>query len=335
MKRKVIIIGCAVVSTILSLCMLAGCDRSAPELSGINETVEVMCGTDFNIEEYLNENLQIKDETDDGTAEYKLSDLEHSITCEGSIYDEETGKIDTGDFGKFDFTLTIKDEAGNKSDLAFALKLNPLDIEKGFYVYKDEISSGGFSVLGYCEYINKSEKFLQIDSVEFEYLDAEGTTVCSTDMTEYTPMYVAPGKNGYGQDTYASTEAILSDPDDVAEVKVNIKYSKAKKEDDNTLIVGDMEMIHNYDSNVSGFAAQTTVENPYAKKVENYLLLAGMYDGDGQLIGVMDAMMNSENIGANGKAKTIAVWLPDSTERPDKTKEVKGCAHVVEFGSEE
>ena len=335
MKRKVTIIGCAIVSTILSLCMLTGCDRSAPELNGVDETIEVMCGTDFNIEDYLNDNLQIKDETDDGTAEYKLSDLEHSITCEGSIYDEETGKIDTGDFGKFDFTLTVKDEAGNKSDFAFALKLNPLDIEKGFYVYKDDVSSGGFSVLGYCGFSNKSEKYLQIESVEFEYLDSEGTTVCSNDMSEYTPEYVAPGKDGYAQDTYASTEAIIKDPDDVAEVKVDIKYSKAKKEDDNTLIVGDMEMIHNYDYNVSGFAAETTVENPYAKKAENYMLLAGMYDSDGNLIGVMDAMMNSENVSAQGKAKTIAVWLPDSTERPDKTKEVRGCAHVTEFEGEE
>lgn len=101
------------------------------------------------------------------------------------------------------------------------------------------------------------------------------------------------------------------------------------------MIVGDMEMIHNYDYNVSGFAAQTTVDNPYSKKAERYLLLAGMYDSDGKLIGVMDAMMNSNSISANGKAKTIAVWLPDSTERPDKTKEVRGCAHVTEFEAAE
>ena len=40
-----------------------------PVLKGIGKTVEVQCGTKFNLDDYLNENLKIKDETDDGMKE--------------------------------------------------------------------------------------------------------------------------------------------------------------------------------------------------------------------------------------------------------------------------
>lgn len=53
------------------------------------------------------------------------------------------------------------------------------------------------------------------------------------------------------------------------------------------------EITNDYDYDVSGFAGTTVVTNPYNKDVEYYSLLAGMYDKDGKLIGVMDSMDNN------------------------------------------
>ena len=41
--------------------VLGACDTTEPVLKGINETVEVQCGSEFNLDQYLNENLKITD----------------------------------------------------------------------------------------------------------------------------------------------------------------------------------------------------------------------------------------------------------------------------------
>lgn len=79
------------------LCLsVTGCDHTAPKVSGVGETIEMDCGTKLNLEDYLNENLSISDETDEGTVDYKFSEPEHTITDDDSIYNVETGDVDTG-----------------------------------------------------------------------------------------------------------------------------------------------------------------------------------------------------------------------------------------------
>ena len=73
---------------IMVVFMMTACDTKEPVLKGIGKTVEVQCGTEFNLDDYLNENLKIKDETDDGMKEYKLKDLEYTIKCDEEIYNE-------------------------------------------------------------------------------------------------------------------------------------------------------------------------------------------------------------------------------------------------------
>ena len=65
MKKSVVIL-----MLMMAVFMMTACDTKKPVLKGIGKTVEVQCGTKFNLDDYLNENLKIKDETDDGMKEY-------------------------------------------------------------------------------------------------------------------------------------------------------------------------------------------------------------------------------------------------------------------------
>ena len=409
MKRKIL-----VMAALFLLCLgVTGCDRTAPEVSGVGETIEMDCGTKLNLEDYLNENLSISDETDDGKVDYKLSDLEHTITNDDSIYNAETGDVDTDKPGEYNFTLTVQDEKNNKTETSFTLvlkalkmestaedliemdcgtpfnvkdylkehvslsnqsgdaqyqlddfdytidcdesvynakftiesesfdnntvsfkvKLNPLVIEKGAYTYEEGISSTGYDYIGFCEYKNTSSEDLKVNSIEFKYFDKDDIMIGSNDMPDYSLEYVKSGASGYAMDTYSSFNSSISSPDEIVRVEVIIDFGKPAGNDTTSLEVGDVEITNNYDYNVSGFAGTAIVTNPYDKDVEYYTFLAGMYDADGKLIGVMDSM-DSEGIDAGGKARCTAAWLPDSREIPDQVNSVKASAKVDSFVGE-
>ena len=428
MKRK-IMPKIMVIAALFLLCLgMTGCDRTAPEVSGVGETIEMDCGTKLNLEDYLNENLSISDETDDGKVDYKLSELEHTITNDDSIYNAETGDVDTDKPGEYNFTLTVQDEKKNKAETSFTLvlkalkmestvedliemdcgtpfnvkdylkehvslsnqagdvkyqlddfdytidcdesvynantgtfdttkfgeftikftiesesfdnnsvsfkvKLNPLVIEKDAYVYENEFSSTGFEYMGFCEYKNTSSEDLKVKSIEFKYFDKDDIMIASNDYPDYSLEYVKSGASGYALDSYSYINSAISSPDEIARVEVIIDFGKPAGNDTTSLEVGDVEITKNYDYNVSGFAGTAIVTNPYDKDVEYYTFLAGMYDADGKLIGVMDAM-NTEGIGAGGKARCTAAWLPDSKEIPDQVDSVKASAKVESFVGE-
>lgn len=413
------------VGTALLICVsLTGCDREAPVISGIDSVIELDCGTKFNLDDYLNENVDITDETDDGSVQYKLSELEHTIKCSGDVYNADTGEFNTEQFGNYDVELSVKDESNNNTTFAFTIKLNPLHInssleevvemdcgaifnvndyfsenikianltedteyeladfdytikcdetvynsasgkldtgkfgeydavltinsksfenntvsfgiklnplalETGYYVYKNEFASN-YEYLGFCEYKNTSVEDLSVKSIEFQFFDKDGVMISSSDMSNYSREYLASGESGYALDTFASAGSLISSSDEIADVKVNIEFEKPDKADSTSLKVDDTEIINNYEYNVSGFAGTTVVTNPYDKNVEYYTLLAGMYDGEGKLIGVMNSM-DADGINANSKARATAVWLPDSREIPDMVKSLKASARVTFF----
>lgn len=419
-KKVFLCIGAAVL-----ICVsLTGCDREAPVISGIDSVIELDCGTKFNLEDYLNENVNITDETDEGSVQYKLSELEHTIKCSGDVYNAETGEFNTEQFGNYDAELSVKDKSNNNTTftftvklnplhinssleeivemdcgaifnvndyfsenikitnlaesveyklddfdytiscdetiynsasgkldtgkfgeynaaltinsksfenntVSFSIKLNPLAIEKGYYVYKNEFASN-YEYLGFCEYKNTSVEDLAVTSIEFQFFDKDGVMVGSSDMPDYSREYVASGESGYALDTFASSSSSISSVDEIADVKVNIEFEKPDEADGTSLEVGDMEITNDYEYNVSGFAGITVITNPYDKDIEYYDLLAGMYDSEGNLIGVMDSM-NTDGINANSKARATASWLPDSREIPDRVKTLKASARVTSF----
>lgn len=100
-------------------------DEEAPAFSGIDEgqTIEVQCGTDFNLKDYLSKNLKVTDNKDGDISEY-------IITTDENVYDSETGAVDTKQSGTFDVSLEAKDKADNASTLSVKLQLNPVHITK-------------------------------------------------------------------------------------------------------------------------------------------------------------------------------------------------------------
>lgn len=416
------------VAIIMIATVLSGCDLKAPVISGIDSVIELDCNTEFNLKDYLIDNVKIADETDEGIVDYQLTDLKYEISCDDSVYDEETGKFNTDKYGNYDVELSVTDMSHNKTKFAFTVKLNPLNmdskveelvkincgtsfnikdylnerititnadksveyklndfdytidcsetvynaasgkldtsksgeydvaltinagcfennkinfkinlnplvIDKGYYVYKSDISSSGYDYLGYCEYKNTSVENLSVTSVEFQFFDKDGVMIASSDSAEYSRDYLAGGESGYSLDTYASFNSTISSEDEIANVEVNIKYEKNMEADSTSLEVEDMKITNDYDYNVSGFAGTTVVTNPYNKDVEYFSLLAGMYDKDGKLIGVMDSMDNNQ-IKSKSKSRATAAWLPDSREIPDKVKTLKARARVISFVGE-
>lgn len=322
--RKIITLLIALVMAFTMTWLLCGCGGDDLTFSGIKGPIKIDCGTEFNLDDYLNENLKIKDAAEDSSKEYKLKDLQYEITCD-ELYDAEKGTIDTSEYGKFEGSLTINDENAGKASMDFTLKLNPLSIQKGYYVYESDIADSGFDLLGYCSFTNGTKETFRIDEIEFQYFDKDGIMVCSTDMCDYAPVYVGKGQTGFAEDNFSGTEAVIKSPDDIVKVKVLIDYNLAKAENSTTLDCSEPEIIHNFDYNESGFAAEFVVTNNTKKKGE-CVLLAGMYDADDNLIGMLDCM-DRPNITAGGKAKLIACWLPASKARPDKTVKVRAAAY--------
>lgn len=413
---------------IFTLCIIfTGCDRTPPTLSGVENLIEIDCNSEFNLKDYLNENIKISDETEDGNVIYKLSELEYTIQVNEDIYDEQTGKLETDSFGEYDTTLTVKDLSNNKANLAFTikinplkitnnisdtveincgtkfnikehvsnlieittysgdtkykiddfdytidcdesiynpqssevntgkygeyninisinsncfenneikfnLKLNPLTIQKDYYIYEDNmLSSSGYSYLGFCEYTNTSQEDIKIQSIELQYFDKDGVMISSTTVPRYSREYLSSGEFGFVLDTYSSFNSSINSSDEIADMKINIDFIKPTEPDNTSLQVGDIEIINNYRYNVSGFAANTTLTNPYDKNIKYYSLLAGMYDKDGNLIGVMEASLGINGINANSKAKATAAWLPNSRFIPDQVDSVKASAMIRSF----
>ena len=294
--------------------------------STVEDTVEMDCGTPFNAIDYIRQNVKLTNQA--GDKEYDLNDFKYTIDCDDSVYNANTGDFDTTKFGEFPVKLTIDPESFENNELSFTVKLNPLVINKGYYVYDSGVSSSGLDYLGFCEYKNTSSENLKVNSIEFQYFDKDNVMVGSSDMPEYSLDYLESGASGYALDTYSSFNSVISSSDEIARVDVLIDYGKTTSDDTTSLQVGDMEITNNYDYNVSGFAGTAVVTNPYDKNAEYFSLLAGMYDADGNLVGVMDSM-DSNGIAAGAQARCTAAWLPDSREIPDKVTSLKASARIT------
>lgn len=111
---------------LIALCtcfMLAGCgDTTAPTIEGVEDTVQIQCGTDFNLTDYVSQNIKVKDDSGEEPA--------LTIKCDKNVYDKKTGKINTSKYGEFQVMLTATDSAENSTNAKFTLKLNPIHVTK-------------------------------------------------------------------------------------------------------------------------------------------------------------------------------------------------------------
>ena len=320
----------AMMMLLMVVFMMTACDTKEPVLKGIGKTVEVQCGSIFNLDDYLNENLKIKDDTDEGNKEYKLKELDYSIKCDDEVYNEETGDVKTDDYGTYDVKLAVKDESGNKTTLEFQLFLNPVLVTKGTYTYPDDSAKGKFNVQGYCEIKNTSSQFLKLSDIQMQLIDKDGVVAYETDMPEYSTEYLSSGNSCYVMDELAGWNIEFNHEDDIADIIVDFNYSRDKTENDTTLEVGKMEV----SSTSNHYETTAIVTNPYDKGVDYYMILAGMYDKEGKLIGIMRSYGDTTSLKPRGKGKAVLTWFAESMAIPDKTKEVRGQARVVTYQGE-
>lgn len=113
----------AIIVVAFACFLLGGCgDETAPTIEGVEETVDVQCGTEFNLTDYVSEKITIKDDSGD--------EPEITINCDEKVYDTKTGKINTGIDGEYVVKISAKDAADNTADKEFTLKLNPIHVTK-------------------------------------------------------------------------------------------------------------------------------------------------------------------------------------------------------------
>lgn len=100
-------------------------DKTNPVIEGLEagSVIEVQCGTQFNLNEYLKDKISISDNV---TMDLK----EYYTECDEKVYDSISGKVDTCYSGEFPVKLSTKDEAENEGSLDLVLKLNPVHVTK-------------------------------------------------------------------------------------------------------------------------------------------------------------------------------------------------------------
>lgn len=100
-------------------------DSTAPKISGMEDgaVIELDYGQDFNLEDYMNEILVVEDEVSGVLKQYSFSISE-------KVMSPDSADIDTTQSGEYPVLLTASDEAGNKAELNFTLKIGRMHITK-------------------------------------------------------------------------------------------------------------------------------------------------------------------------------------------------------------
>ncbi len=96
-------------------------DNEPPVISGLEESVDVLCGTDFNVKEYLRKNIIINDNVTESISDY-------SVTCDDDLYDTGSGKVDTTSVKDLAFTISAEDEAKNKAKYEMVVSLKAIHV---------------------------------------------------------------------------------------------------------------------------------------------------------------------------------------------------------------
>lgn len=107
-------------------------DTTAPKISGIkpNEKLSITCGTEFNLKEYLDDNIKITDDVSGEIKEYDIrvvKDIVDDVT-EKSLYNPASGEITTIVDGMLEFEISAKDSAGNEAVVKMNVELLPVHL---------------------------------------------------------------------------------------------------------------------------------------------------------------------------------------------------------------
>ena len=211
-------------------------DKEPPAFSGIKEgqAIDIDCGSAFNLNNYLKENLKVTDNKSGNIENY-------TISADEKVYNAEKGDVYTGDVSECKVTVSASDEAENTADLHFSLKINPIHITKDnkeIKLYDGEYATINMESFkhGYLE----GEKQYQVkmtfknnwdEDVEI-FFRSSYTYINDVNIDAYYTAYnsVKPGKEGHAVCEIYEKDIPDSVGDfDVIETAVGILDSKADK----------------------------------------------------------------------------------------------------------
>lgn len=190
-------------------------DKTPPVISGLDDKIDVTCGTDFNLNDFIAEKILIEDDVTQNITDY-------SISCE-KVYDRGTGKIDTTIDGEYVVSISSKDEANNVGEKNITLALIPVQVTKdnpNATIYDGEygvIKVKTFKHGEIYEYSNMYGYYVvfDVENKLDEAMDVYWSMYTSINDYQVTPYYemisVAPGKKGtafsYFEDSSIPEEA--------------------------------------------------------------------------------------------------------------------------------
>ena len=107
-------------------------DTTAPKISGIkpNEKLSITCGTEFNLKEYLDDNIKITDDVSGEIKEYDIRVIKDvvDVVTGKSVYNSASGEITTIVDSVLEFEISAKDSAGNEAVVKMDIELLPVHL---------------------------------------------------------------------------------------------------------------------------------------------------------------------------------------------------------------
>lgn len=182
-------------------------DKTAPVITGVSEgeVLEAKFNEEYNLKTYLDSVIKI---TDDVTEDLK----DYSITTTASVYDPDTGEINTLQDGTYEFAIIAVDEAENKATINFSVHVDAVlhltkDTEYPVVLYENDLGKYMLnSAIHYSDW-ESAPDYLEGYYFEIEIENHAEVDVSATFGRAYlndyrVPVYcytsdiIAPGKKG-------------------------------------------------------------------------------------------------------------------------------------------
>lgn len=207
-------------------------DTEPPVLSGIEDTINVKAGTEFNIKDYLTEKMSITDNVSSNITDF-------SVSCENKLFNQGSGDIDTEAAETLDVIVTAKDEAENEGQLNIKVNIKPIHVTRK--KPNPTIYDGKYGTIkikefnhGYIDGANEYQILFEIKNKTEDPM-----IVCLSSETSindyqvgsyYTVSYIASGKSGIMESNIYEND-ISKDIGDYNQIDSKVCLSKSKDSD--------------------------------------------------------------------------------------------------------
>ncbi|MDO5138249.1 MAG: hypothetical protein Q4D71_07270 [Oscillospiraceae bacterium] len=183
-------------------------DTEPPVISGLEESVSVLCGTNFNVKDYLRKNITINDNVTESVSEY-------SVTCDDDLYDIGSGNVKTTRVKDLTFVISAEDEAKNEAKREMVVSLKAIHVTKDDShptVYDGEYATIKVSSFKHGEFYGEKEyQFMfevknKMDKPLVVYLPSSTSINDYQVGAYYIVSSIAPGKTGLMESSISDSD---------------------------------------------------------------------------------------------------------------------------------